>query len=355
MLVQILLVLHLALSVSLAGGPIKPSGWSPQGRYDWSHEIRCAQISANQDQESNNSDMPKTTAAGTLPDVSRILFLGDSITYSGHYITLLETAIRIQHPERNVELLNLGLPSETVSGLSEPGHAGGQFPRPHLHERLTRVLDEVRPDLVVACYGMNDGIYFPLREDRFLAYREGIMQLRTEVQRHGAELLLLTPAMFDAQPIADRLLPDGLETYPQPYKNYDDVLEHYAQWLLTKRMDHWNVVDVHGAMKTAILERRKTEPNFTFAADGVHPNEAGHEVIAQALADHWGLDLNTEPVQASDNIRALVAKKQETMKHAWLTRTKHLRPGIPAGQSLEEAEKSSAGWKQQISDLVGRD
>ncbi|MBL8855775.1 MAG: SGNH/GDSL hydrolase family protein [Planctomycetaceae bacterium] len=299
--------------------------------------------------------MPKTTAAGTLPDVSRILFLGDSITYSGHYITLLETAIRIQHPERDVELLNLGLPSETVSGLSEPGHACGQFPRPHLHERLTRVLDEVRPDLVVACYGMNDGIYFPLREDRFLAYREGIMQLRTEVQRRGAELLLLTPAMFDAQPIADRLLPDGLETYPQPYKNYDDVLEHYAQWLLTKRMDHWNVVDVHGAMKTAVLERRKTEPNFTFAADGVHPNEAGHEVIAQALADHWGLDLNTEPVQASDDIRALVAKKQENMKHAWLTRTKHLRPGIPAGQSLEEAEKSSAGWKQQISDLVGRD
>jgi len=33
------------------------------------------------------------------------------------------------------EILNLGLPSETVSGLSEPNHAGGAFPRPDLHER----------------------------------------------------------------------------------------------------------------------------------------------------------------------------------------------------------------------------
>src|SRR2546425_2764856 len=41
---------------------------------------------------------------------------------------------------RQIEFLNLGLPSETVSGLSEEGHAGGQFPRPDLLERLARVL-----------------------------------------------------------------------------------------------------------------------------------------------------------------------------------------------------------------------
>lgn len=297
---------------------------------------------------------PQTANIGVMPAASRILFLGDSITYSGHYITLLETAIRIQHPQRDVELLNLGLPSETVSGLSEPGHAGGQFPRPHLHERLTRVLDEVRPDLVVACYGMNDGIYYPLSEDRFLAYRDGITKLRTEIQRREAELLLLTPAMFDAQPIAERLLPEGLDAYPQPYKNYDEVLEHYAHWLLTKRMDNWNVVDVHAAMSKAVAERRKTEPNFTFATDGVHPSEAGHEVIAKALADQWGLDLESERFKSRADVRALVAKKQETLKHAWLTRTRHLRPGIPDGLNLEEAQKTAADLTQQISDLIGR-
>ncbi|HEY4208603.1 MAG TPA: nucleoside hydrolase, partial [Puia sp.] len=61
--------------------------------------------------------------------VHRILFLGNSITYDGRYITDLETYYTIHYPGRHFEFINEGLPSETVSGLSEPGHAGGKFPR----------------------------------------------------------------------------------------------------------------------------------------------------------------------------------------------------------------------------------
>ena len=39
---------------------------------------------------------------------------------------------------KRYDILDLGLSSETVSGLSEPGHAGGAFPRPCLKERLER-------------------------------------------------------------------------------------------------------------------------------------------------------------------------------------------------------------------------
>src|SRR5438045_2369180 len=96
-----------------------------------------------------------------LQTARRILFLGDSITYGGSYIDYLEGYLLTRFPEKHWEIINLGLPSETVSGLSEPGHAGGSFPRPDLHERLDRALEKVKPDLVFACYGMNDGIYFP--------------------------------------------------------------------------------------------------------------------------------------------------------------------------------------------------
>ncbi len=68
--------------------------------------------------------------------VRRVVFLGDSITYSGQYLEYVEARLRLNEPTNRLEFLNLGLPSETVSGLSEPGHAGGQFPRPGLHERL---------------------------------------------------------------------------------------------------------------------------------------------------------------------------------------------------------------------------
>src|SRR5436305_15257546 len=84
-----------------------------------------------------------------LPDsVHRILFLGNSITYAGNYITDIEAYFVTHYPNKTYEFINMGLPSETVSGLSEQGHAEGKFPRPDLHERLDRVLALTKPDLV---------------------------------------------------------------------------------------------------------------------------------------------------------------------------------------------------------------
>ena len=108
-----------------------------------------------------------------LAGVHRIVFLGDSITYSGQFVEFIEAYLRINQSTHRYEFLDLGLPSETVSGLSEPGHAGGAFPRPDLHERLERVLEQTKPDLIVACYGMNDGIYYPFAEARFENTRAG--------------------------------------------------------------------------------------------------------------------------------------------------------------------------------------
>jgi lysophospholipase L1-like esterase len=289
------------------------------------------------------------------PKAKRILFLGDSITYSGGYIASLEAASIAQYPDRKTEYLNLGLPSETVSGLSEPGHAGGAFPRPDLHERLERVLDQTQPDLVIACYGMNDGIYYPLGDDRFEAFRSGMTRLHDAVVQRGAQIIHLTPAYFDALPIRDRLLPAGRDEYRQPYEGYDDVLEAYAKWLLDQRDRGWQVYDVHGAMKQAVLEARKTNPTFTFASDGVHPNAAGQVVIAGPLAKAWGLRIQDDgsPDHAQGKkILALVAKRQDILKHAWLTKTKHVRPGIPAGQPIDAAAAQAEEIANQLGSLL---
>jgi lysophospholipase L1-like esterase len=291
------------------------------------------------------------------PKAKRILFLGDSITYSGGYIASLEAASIAQYPDRKTEYLNLGLPSETVSGLSEPGHAGGAFPRPDLHERLERVLDQTQPDLVIACYGMNDGIYYPLGDDRFEAFRSGMTRLHDAVVQRGAQIIHLTPAYFDALPIRDRLLPAGRDEYRQPYEGYDDVLEAYAKWLLDQRDRGWQVYDVHGAMKQAVLEARKTNPTFTFASDGVHPNAAGQVVIAGPLAKAWGLRIQDDgsPDHAQGKkILALVAKRQDILKHAWLTKTKHVRPGIPEGLPIDVAQAQAGEIAKELATLVGK-
>src|SRR3954464_10962111 len=94
----------------------------------------------------------QTSFARTIgPEVKAILFLGNSITWGGNYVNDIEAYLRAQYPSRQWEFINVGLSSKTVSGLSEPGHAGGSFPRPDLHERLERVLEQAKPDLVFAC------------------------------------------------------------------------------------------------------------------------------------------------------------------------------------------------------------
>ena len=54
------------------------------------------------------------------------------------------------------------------------------------------------PDVVVACYGMNDGIYHPFAEQRFEAFRERIRKFTGAERLAGATVVLLTPPPFDA-------------------------------------------------------------------------------------------------------------------------------------------------------------
>ena len=103
-----------------------------------------------------------------LQDGQRVVFLGDSNTYAHLYVSYIDAYLVTRFPDQRFDVLNLGLPSENVSGLSEPDHP---FSRPNLHDRLARVLEKTKPNVVVACYGMNDGIYYPFSEERFQRFQ----------------------------------------------------------------------------------------------------------------------------------------------------------------------------------------
>ena len=290
---------------------------------------------------------PASADGPPLAGARRVVFLGDSITYSGQYIEYVETFLRLRDPSLRVEFIDLGLPSETVSGLTEPGHAGGAFPRPDLHERLGRILDKARPDVVVACYGMNDGIYHPFADARFAAFRDGIDRLHARAVAADAKVVHLTPPVFDPEPIRAETLPAGLPEYRKPYRGYDDVLARYSAWLLSRRADGWDVVDVHGPMKSYLDEKRTSDPTFRLAADGVHLDATGHAIIARALLAQWGVTLDARPtldatLATSKNgpaILAAVRARQRVLRDAWLGAIGHKRPGVAKGLPIAEAQK----------------
>lgn len=277
----------------------------------------------------------------------RVLFLGDSITHAGHFVSIIEARLRQDGADPLPELINLGLPSETCSGLSEPDHP---FPRPDVHERLDRALAKVKPDLVFACYGMNDGIYYPFSEQRFQAYQAGMNKLIEKVQATGAPLILMTPPPFDPLPLREKgkLLPAGAEKYAwfEIYEDYDSVLAKYAEWVLAQRDRVTAVIDTRTPVLAAVAEARKSDPKFTLSGDGVHLNEQGHQILAGGILRSLGYGADAEIV--GSEVLKLAHSRQQLLHGAWLTFVGHKRPGTGEGLPMDEAKTKAAVIELEI-------
>jgi lysophospholipase L1-like esterase len=278
--------------------------------------------------------------------VKKILFLGNSITYSGEYLVYVETVYRLNNPDRKLDWLNLGLPSETVSGLSEEGHAGGAFPRPDLHERLDRIFAQIQPDLVFVNYGMNDGIYLPFDSARFNNYADGMSWLNSKIQAIKAKAVFLTPPIYD----------------PIKGKAYSETLDQYSTWLIDQEKESgWKIIDIHFPMKAYLEAQRKVEPEFYLAKDGVHPNSTGHWLMAKPILGFLGLgeiDSKTtfeELISTYPNgleLFILISQKQKILRDAYLSTTGHLRPGIAEGLTMKVARKQAEKLEIQIRELI---
>lgn len=275
----------------------------------------------------------------------KILFLGDSITASGQYVAMFDAWLVAQRWDQTPQVINCGLPSETVSGLSEDGHAGGKFPRPDLFERLDRVLELVKPDLVFACYGINCGIYLPFDEGRFAKYQAGWTKLKEKVEAVGGNLIVITPPFYD-----------DLRSPKQGF-SYNEVLDRYSEWLLKQRTQGWNVIDLHSVMTGYVLRQREKDPKFTVQPDGVHPNGDGHWLMAQTLIGALG-DKDAATAESPANFWAtkklsaealpLIQQRMTTLRDANVATAGHKRPGVGKGLPLAEATQKAAELTAKI-------
>lgn len=258
-----------------------------------------------------------TQAAVPFEDGQRVLFLGDSITQDGRYVALAQAYLWAEYPDREIEVVNLGLSSETVSGLSEPVH---NPPRPAVMNRVEHALRLADPDWVIVCYGMNDGIYHPAEPRIVDAYRAGLDRLLTAIHAAGAKTVLLTPPVFDAQSpsVQQAIAKADAETpygYQKPYTGYDETLAALSRVALTfakdSRVDR--VIDLHTSMAEFLRASKTADPEFVYG-DGVHPPLSGHAAMAAALLSGLG-----EP---------------EASVHRVLARTTGLRPPAAGPEKL---------------------
>ena len=262
--------------------------------------------------------------------VPRIAILGDSIPYAGYWPALLESGLRQNSAYRNAEIVNFSLPSETASGLSEPGHAQGAFPRPCIHDRLDAILSRYKPTVIIACYGMNDGMMQPFSGTNFQAYQQGMERLKTKAESAGARFIAVTPPLYMA------------DTPEKDSARYNAVLDIYAGWLNEQKKKGWLVADMRPGLSRQIRSAKEKNPRFIYAPDGVHPGPEGHLMIARSVWPAIASFLNLSPdvrFPEGDAFRKIL-ERHNLFKLAWLTETGHKRPGIPAGVPIAELPRT---------------
>jgi lysophospholipase L1-like esterase len=283
--------------------------------------------------------------------------LGDSITQDGRYVTFFEYYVHRLAPGTRADLISIGLGSETISGLTEPGHA---YPRPNGLDRLDRALGTIKPSVVFACYGMNDGIYHPSSPERLAAFTMGLDVLIAKVRAAGATLVLITPPLFDPLPIPQRIAPADATVYgyQQTFSGYDDVLAQLGAAVRTRSGPDVQVIDLHTVMRAVLAERRRADPAFTFAPDGVHPGDLGHLLMARTIASGLGLSLPEATLEAelariqADPLFPLVRDRRALRSEGWLAHIGYTRGETYRAQSVQATERIATRLQTEIEQMA---
>jgi lysophospholipase L1-like esterase len=207
----------------------------------------------------------------------KVLFIGDSITDCGRgmpvgqyntlgegYVALINSMIMACYPERSIWVLNAGISGNRVTDLEARWQVD--------------VLDR-RPDWLSVMIGINDvwrqfdraldsAELVPIEKYKSL-YRNILQEARPNLKG----LILMSPFYIEQNPM-------------DPMR---ERMDHYRQVVAQLASEFDAVyVDVQKAFDRYLIHR----PTQSLCADRVHPNKAGHTIIANAFLSMVGFDWN---------------------------------------------------------------
>jgi lysophospholipase L1-like esterase len=214
----------------------------------------------------------------------RLAIIGDSITEQKQYSRIIETYLTVCTPQLNISTRQFGWSGETAEGFLR---------------RMTNDCLRFHPTVATLCYGMNDHGYGPYREELARWYHKNYAAVAQSLKDSGARVVLGSPGCVGRVPpwIARQNVPvEELNLNLCRLRNLDIGIAGD---------ENIRFADVFWPMFTAgYTAREKFGADFAMSGkDGVHPDWAGHLVMAYAFLKALGLDgnLGTFTVDLSDN------------------------------------------------------
>ncbi|MBN2369069.1 MAG: SGNH/GDSL hydrolase family protein [Vicinamibacteria bacterium] len=196
---------------------------------------------------------PASKALVPIADIETVVFYGDSITEQNLYSAYIETFLLSRFPQKKIACFNFGWSGDTARG--------GQ-------ERFARDVAPVKPSLVFVNFGMNDGGYQSYDEAVQRRYIEAQRALAATIETAGARQVFLTASPVDEYVRGDQ----GV---------YNDTLAHLGRGVvaLAGELDK-PAIDIFQPMRDIMRLAHERDSDFTLIPDSIHPDPAGHLVMA---------------------------------------------------------------------------
>ena len=116
----------------------------------------------------------------------------------------------------------------------------------------------------------------------------------------------------------------------------------------------YKVQDIFGNEDVVFMDKKKKkDPAFSLAVDGVHIGELGHALVAREIIEFF-TKKSCEDWEQIQNYKfyEVLGQEHRLMKDAWLRATGHLRPDMKVGLPMEEAMKQKGIFEKQINALM---
>jgi lysophospholipase L1-like esterase len=201
----------------------------------------------------------------------RLAIIGDSITEQRMYSRIIETYLTVCVPDLKISTRQFGWSGETAEGF--------------LH-RMTNDCLRFQPTMATLCYGMNDHCYGPYTEPHGQWYGNNYSAVASSLKASGARVVLGSPGCVGKVPPWAPDISVPVEVLNLNLCRLRDMdIEIAAQ-------EKINFADVFWPMFTAgFTAHQKYGADYAVSGkDGVHPDWAGHVVMAYAFLKAMGLD-----------------------------------------------------------------
>jgi hypothetical protein len=200
----------------------------------------------------------------------RLAICGDSITEQKKYSRLIEDYMTMCVPQLDITVRQFGWGGETA---------------PQFLARMTNDCLRFKPSIATTSYGMNDHHYKPYEDSIGEGYRVGSLAVVKAFKAEGARVIIGSPGSIAKIPWweAGKYQVEDLNLNLCRLRNIDVAIA---------RQENVGFADVFWPLFTLTAEaKQKYGDAYALTGDdGIHPQWAGHTIMAYAYLKAMGLD-----------------------------------------------------------------